>query len=103
MHEQPATMHRQTSVTVRHEDLLVVKRQTPQCPEVFTRQRMSPTSRPGTASAGPAPPRVWVGLRPDLPATTPASTASKEPRPRLNRERASALGQVVWVQVTSRW
>ena len=37
VHEQPATVHRETGITVRHEDLLVVKRQTPQCPEVFTR------------------------------------------------------------------
>jgi len=32
------------------DDLLVVKRQTPECPEVFTRLRMTPTSLPGTAS-----------------------------------------------------
>ena len=50
VHEQPAPVHSHTGVTVRHEDLRVVKRQTPQCLEVFTRQRMSPTSRPSTTS-----------------------------------------------------
>jgi len=39
LHEQPSTVNSEPSVSVRHEDLQVVKRQTPQCPEVFTRQR----------------------------------------------------------------
>ena len=60
MHEQPTTVNSETGVTVRHEDLLVVKRQTPQCPEVFTRQRMSPTSRPGTSSPPGRPVTEWV-------------------------------------------
>ena len=43
MHQQTATMNGQTSVTVRHEDLRIVKRQTPQDPEVFTHVNPSPT------------------------------------------------------------
>jgi hypothetical protein len=36
LHQQTTTMKGQTGVTVRHEDLRFVKRQTPQDPEVFT-------------------------------------------------------------------
>ena len=37
--QQPSSVNGEAGVTVTHEDLQVVKRQTPQCPEVFTRQR----------------------------------------------------------------
>jgi hypothetical protein len=39
MYDQPTAMNSEPSVTVRHEDLQVVKQLTPQCPEVFSRQR----------------------------------------------------------------